>query len=461
MEKCDLVIKNGMVFIDGNLQQIDIGIRAGKTIALKNDLPKGKECIDATGKLVFPGFIDAHTHMGVPIIDTCSADDFASGSRAAACGGITTIVDFTVQERGQSLRDALKTRMAKASNCCVDYGIHVNITDNPEKYLHDIPQLIAEGFVSFKVFSTYRKVGMMVNWQQFRSILQCVHRNGGLLMLHAEDNDLVESCTDTQVKDGNKAPIFHTHSRTAAAEAQAIATACAIAGEEGASLYIVHVSSKLGLKAGIRAREQGVKVYLETCPQYLLLTDSVYHRQDAHRFITTPPLRGDEDTQALWEGVINGTIDVVATDHCPFTIAQKDSGEGVFYRTPNGLSGVETLFPLLYSYGVGKGRISLARLVDLLAVNPSRIFGYSHRKGTINIGYDADLVIWDPEAKTQVCARNLHGNDDWSPYEGMAIQGKLDYTILRGQILANNGICTEQTCGELITGKVTPFCRST
>lgn len=451
-ENFDLLICNGVVVTHNEKQRLDVGVRDGKITALAPSLSQDATLnIDASDRFVFPGFIDAHTHMGIPIMDTCSVDDFQSGSVAAACGGVTTIIDFTVQEKGQTLRESVGVRLQNAQGRChVDYGLHVNVTDEPETRVQEIPRLIEQGFCSFKVFSTYREAGMMVTWDQFRLILSKVNEHGGLLMLHAEDNELVETLTEQQVSSGRKDAIYHTRSRTPEAEAKAINQAAQIAKELDASLYIVHLSSRLGLEAGLRARDKGVRLYLETCPQYLVLNEEYYQKRDGHFYITTPPLRTNEDSEALWQGLGQGLIDVVATDHCPFTVQQKNRGDQAFYRVPNGLPGVETLFPILYTYGVSHGRITLEQMVGLLAKNPAQIFGLLPRKGTIRIGADADLVIWDPKVEQEIATNKLHGNANWSPYEGSTITGKLDYTILRGQILVkDNHFLGETIFGEL------------
>ena len=437
LQKFDLLIQNGEVALESGLEKLDIGIVGNKIALIKFNLTQPADrIVDASGRIIFPGFIDAHTHMGIPIMNTTSADDFESGSMTAAFGGVTTILDFTVQEKGQSLKEAVDIRIKKAQNKCqIDYSIHVNVTDQPEKWLHQIPELIEEGLISFKVFSTYRQAGMMIDWDQFRKVLKHVDSHGGLLMLHAEDNETIESLTDKHLKAGQFDPIFHPRSRPPEAEALAIENATRIAGELDARLYIVHLSSRKGLEAALRAREQGVKLYLETCPQYLLLNEEKYLQEKGHYYIATPPLRTKKDNEALWQALADGQIDVVATDHCPFTVAQKNVGEGKFHLTPNGIPGVETLFPLLYTYGVEHGRISLRRLLNVLGKNPAQIFGISHRKGEIREGADADLVIWNPDIETTISANKLHGNADWSPYEGMPISGKLDYTIAQGNIL--------------------------
>jgi len=453
MQFFDTIIQNGDVVIPAGARKISLAIKDGKFAAIGEAFSiEARNVIDATGRLVLPGVIDPHTHMGIPIKTTTSADDFRSGSEAAAFGGVTTILDFTVQQPGESIRAALERRKAKAQGkSCIDVGIHVNITDQPEKWLPQIPDLIADGFSSFKVFSTYREAGMMIDWRQFREVLRTVNEHGGLLMLHAEDNVIIEARTAENLAAGHRAPIYHARSRPAEAEAAAIEKAAQIAGELDARLYIVHVSSRVGLEAGMRAKDRGVKIYLETCPQYLLLDESKFSEENGHYYIATPVLRTKDDREALWQGVADGTIDAIGTDHCPFTRAQKDAWEGQFQNCPNGLPGVETSFPLLYTHGVTSGRISMQRLVELMSANPAKIFGIDHRKGDIRVGGDADFFIWNPDAETTLAAENLHGAADWSPYEGMKIAGKLAATFVRGeQIVVKGRFCAKAGFGQLL-----------
>ena len=455
-ERFDLLIRGGQVALPGGLAQVDVGVREGRVAALEPALAaRAQRTVDAAGHLVFPGFVDPHTHMGIPIKDTTSADDFASGSRAAAFGGVTTILDFTVQAPGQSLREAVDERLELArGKSHVDFGIHVNVTDRPLDHLHEIPGLIADGFTSFKVFSTYREAGMMIGWPEFRRVIRAVGRHGGLLMLHAEDNEIVEATTEQVLAGEERGAICHARSRPAEAEAEAVRRAAAIAGEEGAPLYVVHLSSKAGLEAGLAARARGVQIYLETCPQYLLLTEDKYREEKGHYYITTPALRTEADARALWQALAEGAIDSAGTDHCPFTAAQKERHRGAFHLTPNGMPGVETLFPLLYTYGVAEGRITLQQMVHVLAENPARIFGIDHRKGAIRPGADADFVIWTPDTESVITAPDLHGGADWSPFEGMRIAGRLAYTILRGQVLVEGDRFVGGAAkGELLRGQ--------
>ena len=444
MQSVDLHVKNGKTLVGDRLLATGIAVHDGKITAIGPDLDvTATREIDAGGSLVLPGIIDPHTHMGIPIKNTSSADDFYTGTEAAAFGGVTTILDFSVQQQGQSLRAALDDRIARAAGkACIDVGFHVNVTDHPEKWIPQIPELIRDGFTSFKVFSTYREAGMMIDWKQFSRVLNTVHENGGTLMLHAEDNPVIEMHTVANMASGRCDAIYHARSRPAEAEAAAIEKAAGIAGDYSARLYIVHVSSRAGLEAGLRARDRGVDIFLETCPQYLLLDESKYYERNGHYYIATPALRSMDDRKALWQALSDGSIDTIGTDHCPFTRAQKDVWEGHFHLCPNGLPGVETAFPLLYTYGVATGKISLPRLMEFMSRGPAKIFGLHHRKGALTIGADADMFIYDPDVRHVISSADIHGAADWTPYEGMAITGKVTHTISRGITIIDEGYFT-------------------
>ncbi len=453
-DEYDLVVRSGSVVLQDGLRNADIGIRAGRIAAVEEGLTNAKQVIDASGKLVLPGCIDPHTHMGIPIKDTWSADDFSSGSVAAAFGGTTTVFDFTVQDPGQTLQASITTRLGRAQGKSqVDFGLHVNITDQPTEHLAEISSLIEKGFNRFKAFTTYKEQGMMMEWPDLRRVMETIGAQGGLLLLHCEDNNSVSSLTARHQIAGHKAPIYHARSRTAEAEALAIEKAAQIAGQSGTRLYIVHISSKLGLQAALRARRQGVEIYLETCPQYLVLDESKYLGKNGHYWIATPPLRRPEDSQALWEAVQDGSIDTIGTDHCPFTKAQKDRHGGAFDLTPNGIPGVENRLAILYTWGVCQGRISLHRMIELLCGNVARIFAIDDRKGSIAVGKDADLVVWDPAPSSLMTAADMHGNADFTPYQGIPQSGGLDCTILRGQPLVRNGAFVgNEVRGNLVLG---------
>lgn len=449
----DVIVRGGQAVLPNGLAQVDIGVRGGKIAAIAPMLAGAADwTIQADGRLVLPGLVDPHVHLGIPIKDTWSADDFTSGSVAAACGGVTTLLDFTVQRPGQSLRQALEERLARAqAQCHVDYGLHVNITDQPLAHLGEIAALIAEGFTSFKAFTTYREAGMWMPWPTLRQVLAHIGAQGGLLMLHAEDNDTVERLTAEHVAAGRYAPIYHPRSRPAEAEALAIEQAAAIAAAVDAPLYIVHLSSRLGLEAARQARAQGVRLFLETCPQYLVLDESAYLSPQGHHAITTPPLRTPADAEALWQALAEGEIDTVGTDHCPFTLAQKDRYAGRFDLTPNGLPAVETRLSLLYTYGVAAGRISLTRLVEVAAQRPAALFGLAQRKGALAIGWDADMVVFDPTQSWRIMADNQHGAADWTPYAGHVVQGRVETVLLRGQALVSQGAFVgEDVWGQLV-----------
>ncbi len=456
----DLLIRSGTTVLPDGVRSVDVGVRGGRIAALERGLSGAREVLDASGKLVLPGCIDPHTHMGIPIKDTFSADDFSSGSMAAACGGTTTILDFTVQKPGQSLRASLQERLAQArAKSHVDYGLHVNVTDQPREHLGEIPSLVEEGFNSFKAFTTYKELGMMLDWGELRQVLSRVHAGGGLLMLHAEDDQIVSRSTTRHLSAGRKAAIYHARSRPPEAEASAVEKAAEIALQLGARLYIVHLSSRLGLEAALEARGRGAEIYLETCPHYLVLDESKYLGRKGHYWITTPPLRRPEDSRALWEGLRDGSIDTVGTDHCPFTMAQKDRHGGAFALAPNGLPGVENRLALLYTYGVTERRISLERMVELLASRVAEVFRIDDRKGAIAVGRDADLLIWDPRPSSVMTARAMHGAADFTPYEGLRQVGHLDYALLRGQVLVREGeFVGAEIRGDLVKGQ--PFAAS-
>ncbi len=451
----DLVVRSGNVFTEDGLRKVDVGVRDGQIVALEENLTGSGEVIDASGKLILPGGIDPHTHMGIPIKDTWSADDFTSGSIAAAFGGTTTILDFTVQHPGQTLQESLQERIGKASGKShVDFGLHINITDRPQDRLDEIAPLVERGFNSFKAFTTYKEMGMMMPWPVFDNVLERISACNGLLMLHCEDDGLVSRLTRSHSDQGHQAPIYHPRSRTAEAEALAITKATSIARDLGASLYIVHVSSRLGLEAGLRARDQGLRVYLETCPQYLVLDERRYLGENGHYWITTPPLRSRSDIDALWKGIEKGDIDTIGTDHCPFTIDQKNRYGGSFDRTPNGIPGVENRLALLYTYGVVEGRISLERMVDLLSANVSRVFGLDDRKGSIALGKDADLVGWESGPTSVITADAMHGRADFTPYEGLRQVGRVDFTLLRGRTLVRGDeFVGRKVWGDLVTAQ--------
>jgi len=436
----DMVIRNATLVTHKETFRGEIGIQAGKIAKIGERISEGVITIDASGKLIFPGIIDAHTHMETPVKGYVSSDDFSTGTKAAAAGGVTTIIDFTIQAKGQSLKESIEERKRQANGrVYIDYALHCNLTDFNVSFLREIPEIIASGITSFKVFMAYRNEGIMVSNENLKLLLKETRKYGGLVQVHAENGFLLDYLVEKAIQRGNTSPLFHPKTRPNYVEEEAGVRAIVLAEEVGGNLYLVHLSTREAVEAVKWGKERGVKIFAETCPQYLLLTEEVYQWDDASYYITSPPLRSEEDKEALWQGIREGTIDVVATDHCPFTRAQKDGGKDIFFETPNGLPGVETLFPLIYSEGAVKRGLSPNKLVELLAYNPAKIFGLYPRKGAITEGSDADLVIFNPEKEMKIRANELHMNLDFSPYEGLTIKGIPELTISRGEIIYEQG----------------------
>jgi len=437
----DLIIKGGKVVTAGDIFEADIGIKDGKIAAISKDLQDADEIIVASGKLVMPGMIDGHTHMDMPFMGTFSSDDFETGTRAAAFGGVTTIINFAIQEKGKSLKDAIETEYAKAKGkSFIDYAFHVAVTDMREDVLAEIPEVMKDGITSFKLFMTYES--LMVTDDVLLEVLEVVSKNGGLVGVHAENYYMIKFLTKRLLAEGKTAPIYHAYSRPNCCEEEAVGRAALITKLIGGRLYIVHLSTAEGLSRIEEAQNEGVRVYAETCPQYLLLDESLYNEPDfgGAKYVMSPPLRKEKDRVALWNGLRKGTIQLVGSDHCPFNMKdQKIMGKDDFTKIPNGAPGVETSLPLLYSEGVAKGRISINRLVEVFSTNPAKLYGLYPKKGCIAVGSDADIVILDPEKEVTLSVDTLHHNVDYTPYEGWKVKGYPVTTIVRGKIVCNDG----------------------
>ncbi len=435
----DLVIRNGTIVTASDVFKADVGISGEKITAIGHGLTGERE-IDAEGKLVFPGMIDPHVHMALPFGGTVSADDFKDGTVAAACGGVTTIIDFAIQAKGKSLAETVEARRAEADpDVCIDYGLHPAITDFTPEVLAEVPEMIAAGMPTFKLFMTYE--GWAVDDGTLFATLEAAGANGGMVGVHAENYKLLMYLIERLVAEGKTAPRYHAESRPDFCEAEAVARAILWAEQTNSPLYFFHLSSRAGLEYIIASRDRGFPIYAETCTQYLLLTDERYDEPDfgGAKYVMSPPLRKEADQKALWRGLATGDIQVVGSDHCPFTMEQKRLGEEVFTKIPNGAPGVETTLPLLYSEGVGKGRISLNRLVEVFSTNPAKLFGLYPEKGTIAVGTDADLVIFDPDREVTISVENLHMKADYTPYEGMKVKGYPVITISRGEVICEHG----------------------
>ena len=434
----DLVIRDGEVVTPQGVERCSIGIEGEKIAALSLRPLEGKEVIDASGKLVLPGVIDSHVHLEMPLDGLSSADDFYTGTVAAAFGGVTTIIDFAIQTPGKSERECISERRAAADmKVVIDYSLHANFTEQSEASLEEIPEIIASGITSFKLLTTYRKRGLMVDNGFLYAVLRGVHAHGGLVTLHAEDGYINEYLVERLLSAGKTDWIYHYESRPNFVEAATIAAAIEVAKGLGAPLYIVHLSTREGLELIEQAKWAGCPIYAETCPHYLEFTKERYRDEAGPDYIMSPPLRGEADRKALWEGLTQGVIDVVASEHCPFTREQKRAAR-TFAEVPGGVMGIETMLPYLLSEGVGKGRLSLQRLVELLSANPAKIFGLEG-KGVIAVGKDADLVILDPNLERPVRAAELHMNTDYNIYEGKRLRGWPVVTISRGEVIMRDG----------------------
>jgi dihydropyrimidinase len=396
---------------------------------------------DAQGNYVFPGAIDVHTHMELPLPTTVASDDFETGTIAAACGGTTTILDFANQQRGHTLAEALQAWHDKADGkAVIDYGFHITITDLAAAPETAMDEMITAGVTTFKLLMAYPGTFMVDDETMYR-VMRRSAQIGGLVMVHAENGIVIDLLVREAVAAGHTAPGFHALTRPSLLEGEATQRAITLAAYAEAPLYVVHVSCAHSLRAVAAARTRGLPVWGETCPQYLYLNDSHYAAPGfaGAKFVCTPPMRSAADNEALWLGLQQRELQVVSTDHAPFNFAsQKELGLHDFTKIPNGLPGVEHRVMLLYE-GVRTGKLALQHFVDLVATTPARLFGLYPRKGTIAPGSDADLVIWNPERSMTISAATQHQRVDYTPYEGMQVQGVPDTVLLRGQTIVQNG----------------------
>jgi dihydropyrimidinase len=439
------LLRHGTIVNADGQRRADVLVDGERIAAIGVDLAdradRADREIDATGRLLLPGGVDVHTHLDMPFGDIRTADDFASGTIAAACGGTTTVVDYAIQERGGSLREALDQWRARAAGqAVIDFGFHVCIVDLRADVEAEMATLVAEGVTSFKLFMAYPG-RLMLNDDEIIRVLRRAAGVGGLVCLHAENGRVIDALVREALAAGHAEPLFHARTRPPLVEAEAVRRGIALAEAAGAPLYIVHLSSALALTEVAAARERGLDILVETCPQYLLLTDAAYRAVpfEAAKFVMSPPLRTPGDQDALWAGLERGDIQVVATDHCPFTTADKARGLGDFSRIPNGAPGIEHRMALLYDAGVAGGWLSLERFVDVTAAAPARIFGLAPRKGAIAVGADADIVVFDPAGTTAISAASHHMRVDYNPYEGRTLGGAVDRVLARGEVVVSGG----------------------
>jgi len=440
------LIKGGHVVTAVDSYIADILIE-GSTIALiGRDLERIVESpdktIDANGRLVFPGGIDPHTHMDLPFGGTAASDDFETGTRAAAFGGTTTIIDFAVQYHGQALNQALDVWFAKAEGkATIDYGFHLIVTDLPDQRLPELAALINQGVSSFKLFMAYPGVFLVDDATIFKA-MSTAGEKGGLICMHAENGVVIDVLVKRALAEGKRAPKYHALTRPTIAEAEGVHRAIAIAQMADSPVYIVHLSCYDALKEVQAARDLGLPAFAETCPQYLFLDHSYYEKEgfEGAKYVMTPPLRDKSNQEQLWKGLRGDDLQVISTDHCPFCFKeQKELGRDDFSKIPNGGPGVEDRMSLIYDGGVVQKRISLNRFVELTSTAAAKIFGLFPKKGTIAVGSDADIVIFDPSREKTISAKTHHMRVDYSAYEGRTVRGVTETVLSRGNVIVENG----------------------
>ena len=447
------VVKGGTIVSASDSIKADIGIRDGKIAAVGIDL-EGGEIIDAKDHYVLPGGIDVHTHLDMPFGGTTTADDFETGTRAAACGGTTTIIDFAIQQKGEALRHGLDTWHGKAeSKAAIDYAFHMICTELGSQQLKEMNKVVDSGVTSFKLFMAYPGIFMVDDATIFRAMLQ-TGENGGMICMHAENGGVIDVLVEKALAKGQTEPKYHALTRPMTAEAEATRRAIALSEMANAPLYIVHLSAGDAMEEVRKARLRGLPVHAETCPQYLFLSYEDYERPDFEgaKYVMSPPLRPRGNEARLWNGLATNALQVVSTDHCSFCMHPPDNkpgkelGKEDFSKIPNGAPGIETRLLLLYE-GVRNGQITLNRFVDITSTTPAKLFGLYPRKGTIQPGADADLVIWNPEKEHTISAHTHHMNVDYNPYEGKTVIGAPGRVMLRGKTIYDNGEFTGRIGG--------------
>lgn len=432
----DLLIKNGTIVTASETYKADIAVRDGKIAAIADCIDEYCEnTVDASGKLVLPGAIDVHTHLAMPFGGTVSSDDYFAGTRAAACGGTTTVFDFALQDFGESLVDTIKRRDALAApDAAVDYAFHVAVKDVSNGLLDTMDDAVKFGVPSFKVFMVY---DFGVNDGVFYQVLEKAKTNGALIEVHAENKDIIAARTAKYLAEGKTSAWYHYMSRPEFVEGEADLRAIQWAKEVGAPLYIVHLANKQGVEAVARARSEGYEIYAETCPQYLEFTNEVYKREDGRNFVCSPPMKGEESRKALWEALKLGTVSTIATDHCPFQSYEKDWGKDNFTKIPNGCAGVENMYPYILS-AANSGKITFSKAVELCSANPAKLFGCG-KKGSIAVGKDADIVIYDKDKDITITQAAMHSDCDHTIWEGVKLHGYPIKTFSRGKLVFDDG----------------------
>lgn len=432
----DLVIQNGTIITPTSTFQADIAVKDGKICTIATSIPAdGAKTVDAAGKLVLPGAIDPHTHLAMPFGGTISADDYYAGTRAAVCGGTTTVFDFALQDFGESMVDTIKRRDALcAPDACCDYAFHIGVKDVHGKLLDSMADAVEYGVPSFKVFMVY---DFGVTDGVFFQVLNKSKEIGALIGVHAENNEMVNTLTEQFISEGKTSAWYHYLSRPEWVEGEADERAINWAKATGAELYIVHLANQQGMEAVVRAKSEGYPIYAETCPQYLHFTSDVYKREDGRNFVCSPPMKGQASQDALWAGIQNGFIDTISTDHCPFQQSEKDWGLNDFRKIPNGCAGIENMYPFMLA-AANAGRITFNKVVELCCANTAALFGCT-TKGSLDVGKDADIVIYDPEKDFTIQQTNMHSDVDHTIWEGVSLHGYPVQTYVRGTMVFDNG----------------------
>ena len=451
------LFKNGTVVSGRGTRRADVLVANEKILQVGRNLSDPlARAIDVTGKLLMPGFIDAHTHFDLDVCNTTTADDFDSGTKSAIRGGTTTIVDFACPNKGESLHHGLDLWHRKADGkCWCDYGFHMNIDDWNAEIEKEIDDMYAAGISSFKMYMTYP--AMMIGDEAMYKALKKLKEKGGICGVHCENSGVINALIEEKKAAGEMGVSSHPETRPDFLEAEAVSRLLRIAQAVDIPVVIVHLTNAATLAEVTAARRRGQKVYVETCPQYLVLDDSVYYNEDfsrAARYVCAPPLRKPEDCRALWAGLRKGDIQTISTDHCAFTLAQKDAGRGDFTKIPGGLPGVEARGELVYSFGVTTRKISLATMCKVLSENPAKLYGMFPRKGVIAPGADADIVVYDPQADHILRAEDMVSRAGYTPYEGFVTHGSVSQVWLRGKLMVENGhVIGEQEGQYIVRGK--------
>lgn len=462
-KKRTILIRGGEIVLGHTVSRQDILIQGEKILAV-GTMPgqKADEVYDAWGLLVLPGAVDTHVHFNDEFMNTVSVHDYHSGTRAAAFGGVTSIVDFSNQIPGKPLMQTIEAKKEEArGQAIVDWGVHPVLTKTSPRAIGEIPFLVAAGAPTLKCYMTYKSEGLMVSENDMQEILKTLKKAGGMLMVHAENNDLIEENIARMIKSGLNKPIYHARARPPEAEIRAIQSCIKLAKETGGRIFIVHMATAAGVELVGEARGDGLEIIAETCTHHLILNEKMLEREDGIKWICSPPLRNQRIQDRLWAGIGDGRISMVTSDDAAYSWEAKLMGAERFDRCPNGIPGIEVRLPLLYSEGVAKGRISLPRLVELISTHPALLFGLAPQKGTLAPGADADIVLFDPKARWTMSYESLHMAADWSAYENIPITGKVVRVFSRGDLIVDGDRCiASMGRGRYLHRRLDPYVRA-